>query len=73
MVRISCDACGRVKTTADHEWISGYDLQVETRAGLRRSVHFLTHWNDARVFELGAIHLCSKKCRDKYLEASKAA
>jgi hypothetical protein len=73
MVRISCDVCGRVRSTADHEWILGYDLQVETRAALRRSVHFLDHWYDARVLELGAIHLCSQKCRDNYLEASKAA
>jgi hypothetical protein len=73
MVRISCDVCGRLKSAADHEWILGYDLQVERRAGLRRSVHFLDHWYDARVLELGAIHFCSEKCRDKYLEASKAA
>jgi hypothetical protein len=73
MVRISCDVCGRVKNRADQGWILGYDLQVETRTGLQRSVQFLDHWYDRRVPEFGAIHLCSEKCRDNYLEESRAA
>jgi hypothetical protein len=73
MVRISCDVCGRVKNPADQEWILGYDLQVETRTGLQRSLQFLDRWYDRRVPEFGAIHLCSEKCRDEYLEESRAA
>jgi hypothetical protein len=73
MVRISCDVCGRVRNPSDQAWILGYDLEVETRSGLQRSVQFLDHWYDSRVLELGAIQLCSQKCRDQYLEASRAA
>jgi hypothetical protein len=70
MVRISCDVCGRVKDRADQGWILGYDLQVETGSGLQRSVQFLDHWDNWRVLELGAIHFCSEKCVDEYLEVS---
>jgi putative heme degradation protein len=73
MVRISCDVCGTVKSAADGEWILGYDLQVKTKAGLRRSVQFLDHWYDYRALEFGTIHLCSKTCMNKYLEASRVA
>ena len=73
MVRISCDVCGRVKNRADQQWIVGYDLEVETRSGLHRTVQFLDRWNDWRVLEFGVIHLCSEKCRDKYLAVSRAA
>ena len=77
MVRISCDVCGRTRPATEEiqseEWILGYDLESESKAGLQRSVRFLDRWDDRRVLELGAIHLCSEKCRDKYLKASKAA
>ena len=77
MVRISCDICGRTRPASEkiqsEEWILGYDFESESKAGLQRSVRFLDRWDDRRVLELGAIHLCSEKCRDKYLKASKAA
>ena len=73
MVRISCDVCGRVKKPADQQWILGYDLEVETRSGLHRTVQFLDRWYDRRAPEFGAIHLCSEKCRENYLEESRAA
>ena len=73
MVKISCDVCGRVKKHADQQWMLGYDLQVETTTGLHRTLQFLDRWNDWRILEFGAIHLCSEKCRDIYLEESRVA
>jgi hypothetical protein len=40
---------------------------------VQRSIRFLDRWDDRRVLELGAIHLCSQACREKYLKRSKAA
>ena len=62
MVRISCDVCGRTRPATEEiqseEWILGYDLESESKAGLQRSVRFLDRWDDRRVLELGI--LCAK-------------
>ena len=77
MVSITCDVCGREKpsktTVGASEWILGYDLEVETTRSLRRQLTFLDRWDDRRVLELGAIHLCSEACREAYIEKSRAA
>ena len=51
----------------------GYDLEVENANALQRSLRFLNRWDDARVLELGAIHLCSVKCKDQYIKEARAA
>ena len=77
MVAITCDVCGD-KRPADAipgagEWILGTDLEVETTRSLRRQLTFYDRWDDRRVLELGAIHLCSEECRLEYIDKSKAA
>ena len=75
MVRINCDHCGAekpAKLPANIEWIQGYDLETETPKSLQRSIRLLDHWDDRRVLEFGAIHLCSLQCRDKYMKLSAA-
>ena len=72
MVTIECDACRKKRPQeAAEEWILGYDLEVESRSGVSRSVRFLDRWDDRRILELGAIHLCSEECREKYLNRSR--
>ena len=78
MVRITCDACKAVKTAphkrrGKEEWILGYDLQADTAGGSAHVVRFLQHWDDARIQELGSIHLCSEQCKQDYLRKAKAA
>lgn len=74
MVTIECDVCkGKRPQGSDEEWIQGYDLEVESSSGISRSVRFLDRWDDRRILELGAIHLCSEECRDKYLKKSRQA
>lgn len=57
MVSVSCDLCGRTKSSADkkqpEEWILGYDLQVESEAGLQRRVRFPDHWDDGGFLSSG--------------------
>lgn len=75
MVKITCDNCGAVKPEkllATVEWILGYDLETETAKSVQRSIRLLDHWDDRRVLELGAIHLCSLQCRDEYMKLSTA-
>ena len=78
MVKISCDVCGKVRPSADTRigndaWILGYDIEVENANALQRSLRFLNRWDDGRVLELGAIHLCSEKCKDQYIQEARAA
>ena len=77
MVTITCDTCNKKKVlelpTADESWILGYDLEVETPNSITHSVRFLDRWDDRRVLELGAIHFCSEKCREKFVQRARAA
>ena len=74
MVTIKCDVCKRTRPQgSDEEWILGYDLEVESKSGITRSVRFLDRWDDRRILELGAIHLCCEQCRDEYLKRSRMA
>lgn len=75
MVKIICDNCGVEKPERlppKIEWILGYDLETETPKSVQRSIRLLDHWDDRRVLELGAIHLCSLECRDEYMKQSAA-
>lgn len=81
MVKITCDTCQKLKPDSEKlpdkrttdTWILGYDVQIENKSGVQRSIRFLDHWDDRRVLELGAIHLCSEACKGKYIHHSKAA
>ena len=78
MIEISCDSCGNVKPLVESanrvgEWVLGYDLEVQSPNALQRSMRFLERWDNRRVMELGAIHFCSVACKDKYINAAKAA
>ncbi len=77
MIQITCDSCGKEKPdnskTLKETWILGYDLQVENSSGVQRSIRFQDKWDDRRICELGAIHLCSQKCKENYLRGQRAA
>jgi len=77
MVEIKCDSCGKRKPNNDKRfketWLLGWDLQVENKSGVQRSIRFLDKWDDRRIAELGAIHLCSQTCREGYLRGERRA
>jgi hypothetical protein len=49
-------------------WVLGHDLEIENANALQRSLRFLSRWDNARVMELGAIHICAEKCKDQYID-----
>ena len=78
MIKITCDICDKVRPQSNgrivnDSWILGYDLEVENANALQHSLRFLTRWDDTRVMELGAIHICSEKCKDQYINEARAA
>jgi hypothetical protein len=78
MIKIMCDMCDKVRPQSDKRiakdsWILGYDVEVENTNALQRSLRFLPYWDNARVMELGAIHICSETCKDQYINEARAA
>ena len=78
MIKITCDVCDKTRSQSrgrivNDSWILGYDLELANANALQRSLRFLPHWDDARVMELGAIHICSEKCKDQYIKEARAA
>lgn len=67
MVKITCDNCGveRPERPAT-EWILGYDIEMESPNAVQRSLRFLDRWDDRRVIEFGAIHICCEQCKAEY-------
>jgi len=76
MVNIICDVCGATRSHNDKpalEWILGYDLETKSPHAVQRSLRFFDRWDTAHVLDLGAIHLCSVECKDKYVKRARAA
>ncbi len=75
MIAITCDNCGAERPErlpVGEEWILGYDIEIESANAVQRSLRFLDRWDDRRVLEFGAIHICSEECKAEY-RTSKAA
>ena len=76
MVNLICDVCGATRSHNDKpalEWILGYDLETTSPHAVQRSLRFFDRWDTAHVLDLGAIHLCSVQCKDKYAKRARAA
>ncbi|HZU22831.1 MAG TPA: hypothetical protein VE998_08375 [Terriglobales bacterium] len=78
MIQITCDSCGKQKpagpSPSTDKWIMGWDLEGDTpRSSINHTVRFLDRWDDRRILELGGIQFCSERCREKYLNRSRAA
>ena len=76
MVKITCDNCGEERPerqASGKEWILGYDIEMESPNAIQRSLRFLDRWDNRRVLEFGAIHLCCEQCKSEYKTAAPAA
>ena len=45
MVTISCDVCGKQRTTGAGDWILGFDVPASS-APMGRSIKFLERWEE---------------------------
>ena len=69
MITVTCDNCSATRPErlpVGTEWVLGYDIETETKNAVQRSMRFLDRWDDRRVLEFGAIHLCSEECKAEY-------
>jgi hypothetical protein len=73
MVTITCDACGKQRTSASCDgWLLGFDVPAAS-APMSRSIKFLSRWEERRVLDPGAVHFCGEECRNIYVENAQAA
>jgi len=76
MIKITCDNCDAERPErlpVGEEWILGYDIEMESPNAVQRSLRFLDRWDDRRVMEFGAIHLCCEECKAEYRKSAAAA
>ena len=66
MVTFICETCGRVKKP-EQQWILGSAAESLGAVSARREVNILSAWSDAQAVHPLAVHFCSERCKDKYL------
>ena len=66
MVTFLCDTCGRVKKP-EQQWILGSAAESLGAVSARREVNILSAWADSQAVHPLAVHFCSERCKDKYL------
>ena len=66
MVTFICDSCGRAKKP-DQEWILGLAAESVGAVSARREVNILSDWAEAQAVHPLAVHFCSERCKDRYL------
>ena len=73
MVTITCDVCGKQRTSAASDgWFLGFDVPTAS-APMSRSIRFMSRWEERRVLDPGAVHFCCEECRTTYVENAQAA
>jgi len=66
MVTFICDTCGRVQKS-EQEWILGLAAESLGAVSARREVNILSAWAESQAVHPLAVHFCSERCKDKYL------
>jgi hypothetical protein len=66
MIQFVCDTCRRVKK--DDGWVLGLAAEQIGAVSARREVNILSRWSDPESVHPLAVHFCSERCKDKYME-----
>ena len=72
MLQYVCEVCHKIKTKGQ-EWTLGFDIQVEGKRVIRRSLVFANSWDEKRAIDWSAIHLCSEGCKQRYMKLTRAS
>ena len=66
MIRFVCDSCGRTKRTGQ-EWTLGLAAESIGVQSARKEINILSGWAEPQAVHPMAVHFCSKRCEDKYM------
>jgi hypothetical protein len=67
MIEFVCDSCSAVKQPED-AWIVGRAAEAIALTAARREVTLFPGWDRDRAVDPLAVHFCSVKCKNKYME-----
>jgi hypothetical protein len=66
MIAFVCDTCGKLKKP-EQDWILGMAAESLGAVSARREVNILSSWADAQAVHPLAVHFCSERCKDRYM------
>ena len=67
MIAFICETCGKVKKP-DQDWILGMAAESVGVVSARREVNILSVWAEAQAVHPLAVHFCSERCKEKYMQ-----
>lgn len=67
MIQYVCDGCHKRKK-ADQSWILGLAAESIGMQTARREINILSSWSDPEATHPMAVHFCSNRCKDKYMD-----
>jgi hypothetical protein len=66
MLEFVCDTCHKRKK-AGQQWILGLAGERVGMQSTQREINILSSWRDDQAVHPLAVHFCSDRCRDKYM------
>jgi hypothetical protein len=66
MIAFVCDTCGKLKKD-EQEWILGIAAESLGVVSARREVNIPSVWLDSQAVHPLAVHFCSERCKDRYM------
>jgi hypothetical protein len=66
MIEFVCESCHKRKREGQ-KWILGLAAESVGAQSARREVNILSTWSDAQAVHPLAVHFCSERCKDKYV------
>jgi hypothetical protein len=67
MIQFACDSCSAVRQD-DDPWIVGIAAEALGVTAARREVTLFPVWDDDRAVHSLAVHFCSVRCKNRYME-----
>ncbi|HKW19510.1 MAG TPA: hypothetical protein VJO35_18520 [Terriglobales bacterium] len=66
MIEFVCDTCHKRKKPNQH-WTLGLAAESVGVQTARREIDILSAWRDDQAVNPLAVHFCSERCKDKYM------
>jgi hypothetical protein len=66
MIAFICDSCGKLKKETQ-DWILGIAAESRGAVSASREINILSVWADAQAVHPLAVHFCSERCKERYM------
>jgi hypothetical protein len=66
MIAFLCNTCGKLKKP-EQNWILGMAAESRGAVSEWREINILSAWADAQAVHPLAVHFCSERCKERYM------